>query len=376
MTTATMRAARMHNMGEPMLIEELPVPEPGPDEVRVAVQACNVVPNLANVLRSWTTWFPHRPLPTLPAIFGLDPAGIVDAIGANVEGIQVGERVYVNPGRVCNACRACRAGGLIACESYSFAGYFGLTANSHRVLDRYSGGLAEFMIAPHYSLVTLPNNVEFEAAARFGYLGTMYSALRKLAPEPGSTLLVNGISGTLGIGAALLAPQLGVTRIYGTGRNRDLLDRVRSICPSRIETHSLHDGPVEDWIAERTGGRGVDMYIDALGTGAAHHTFLGGLRSLARGGRAVNIGAITGEVPIDVHSLMGHQQSLIGSCWFTPSEGQAMAELAAVGGVDLSVFEHRRYPLDAVNQAVSQADGNGAGGFANFVVCPQRTSTP
>lgn len=55
MTTATMRAARMHNMGEPMLIEEMPVPEPGPDEVRVAVQACNVVPNLANVLRSWTS---------------------------------------------------------------------------------------------------------------------------------------------------------------------------------------------------------------------------------------------------------------------------------------------------------------------------------
>ena len=64
--SATMRAARMHKVGEPMRIEELSVPEPGPGDVRVAVHAVNIVPNLANILNMWTTWFPHSPLPTLP----------------------------------------------------------------------------------------------------------------------------------------------------------------------------------------------------------------------------------------------------------------------------------------------------------------------
>lgn len=370
MTAPTMRAARMHDVGEAMRIETLPLPEPGPGEVRVRVHACNVVPNLANVLSNWTAWFPQSPLPTLPAVFGLDPAGVVDAVGPGVEGTRPGERVYVNPGRVCATCRACRDGSPTTCESYAFAGYFGFTPSSPALLDRYSGGLAEYMIAPQYALVGLADDVEFEAAARFGYLGTMYSALRKLAPQPGQSLLVNGISGTLGIGAALLAPQLGVTTVYGTGRDRALLDRVRALCPDRIRTHSLHDGPVEEWIARETAGRGVDLYVDALGPGAPHSTFLGGLRSLARGGRAVNIGAVAGEVPIDVHALMDRQQALLGSLWFTPGEGQAMSDLATVGALDLSVLEHRRYPLDAVNEAISQVDSSGAGGFANFVVCP------
>ena len=70
-----MRAARMHEIGGPMLIEELDVPTPRPTDVLVKVKACGIVPNLGNILKNWTTWFPERPLPPLPAIFGLDPAG-------------------------------------------------------------------------------------------------------------------------------------------------------------------------------------------------------------------------------------------------------------------------------------------------------------
>ncbi len=72
--TDTMLAARMHHVAEEMRLEQIPVPSlGGPGEVRVRVHAVNIVPNLANILRMWTTWFPQDPLPTLPAIFGLDP---------------------------------------------------------------------------------------------------------------------------------------------------------------------------------------------------------------------------------------------------------------------------------------------------------------
>lgn len=367
--SATMRAARMHKVSEPMRLEDLPLPQPGPGDVRIAVHAVNIVPNLANILNMWTTWFPHSPLPTLPAVFGLDPAGVVEAVGEGVQGWQVGDRVYVNPGRHCGACRSCRNDDSINCASYAFSGYFGFSPTAVDLLDRYQGGLAEYMVAPAYALVKLPDTLSFEAAARFGYLGTMYSALRKAGAGPGKSILVNGISGTLGIGAALLAPAFGITHLYGTGRDKRLLELVDKLAPGRFRLHSLDDGPVDEWIRAETDGYGVDVYIDALGPGAPHETFLAGMRSMARGAIAVNIGAIAGDVPVDVHRMMDQQLRLIGSAWFTSGEGQAMAGLAGAGLLDLSPLEHRVYPLDQVNEAIGGiADRNG--GFTNFVISP------
>jgi threonine dehydrogenase-like Zn-dependent dehydrogenase len=369
----TMRAARMHEVGQPMRIENVPIPQPGPGDVRIAVHAVNIVPNLANILSNWTTWFPDDPLPTLPAIFGLDPAGVVEAVGDFVEGFQVGDRVYVNPGRHCGSCRSCRNDDSINCASYAFSGYFGFSPTAVQLLDRYQGGLAEYMVAPAYALVKTPDSLSFCSAARFGYLGTMFSALRKAGAAPGKTVLINGISGTLGIGAALLAPALGLTHVYGTGRDRRLLDQVDKLAPGRLHLHSLQDGPVDEWMREQTDGYGADIYIDALGPGAPHETFLAGMRAMARGGIAVNIGAVAGEVPIDVHRMMDQQMRLIGSAWFTAGEGQMMADLVAAGLLNLDALEHHVYPLDQVNDAIGGiAQRNG--GFSNFIVSPTAVS--
>lgn len=373
--SATMRAARMHHVGEPMRLEEVPVPEPRPGDVRVAVHAVNIVPNLANILSKWTTWFPENPLPTLPAIFGLDPAGVVEAVGEGVDGFEVGDRVYVNPGRHCGTCRACRNDETVHCASYAFAGYFGFSATAVNLLDRYQGGLSEYMVAPAYALVKIPDILSFNAAARFGYLGTMYSALRKAGAGPGKSVLVNGISGTLGIGAALLAPAMGATMLYGTGRDHALLDKVDKLAPGRFSLHSLGDGPVDDWIFELTGGHGVDIYVDALGPGAPHETFRQGVRALTRGGTAVNVGAVAGDVPLDVHRMMDDQIKLVGSAWFTAGEGQAMADMVGAGLLDLSCLEHHVFPLEQVNDAISGiAQRNG--GFSNFIISPLADPAP
>jgi D-arabinose 1-dehydrogenase-like Zn-dependent alcohol dehydrogenase len=369
MMTETMTAARMHAVGEPMVIEEVPLPMPTGGDVRVRVESCNIVPNLANILANWTTWFPQNPLPSLPAIFGLDPAGVVEAVGPDVREFAPGDRVYVNPGRSCGACKECRSGKIMHCQNFAFAGYFGLTPTSSVMLDRYPyGGLAEFTLAPEGSLVRLPDNLSFHRAARFGYLGTGYAALQKARMGPGSSLLINGISGTLGLGTALFALAQGVTTILGTGRNRELLERVRAISPDRIQVFSTDDGPIDKWVSEVTDG-GVDGYISALGPDTPHAPFLEGLRSLRRGGVAVNVGATAGDVPIDVHHLMDQQQSLVGSCWFSPGEGQEMAALAGSGAVDLSVFEDVVFSLEDVNDAINGLE-NRSGGFSNYVISP------
>lgn len=354
-----------------MQIDTLPVPAPRPQDVLVRVRACGIVPNLHNILSNWTTWFPERPLPPLPAVFGLDPAGEIVAVGSQVHAWRPGDRVYVNPGRYCGGCRACRNGEHTHCAWWTFNGYFGFSEKSLDIFADYPyGGLGEYMTAPQYALVKLPASVTYEQAARFGYLGTAYAGLRKAGLGAGKTVLINGISGTLGLGAALLALALGATRVLGTARNKALLERVRQLAPQRIQTVSLLDTEaIDTWALAATEGEGVDIFLDCLGPGAPHEVFLAGVRALNRGGRSVNIGALAGSVGMDLHTMMDLQQSLTGSCWFTAGEGQDMADMAAAGTLDLSVFEHVGFPLDAINEAISGID-NRQGGFSNYVITP------
>lgn len=368
---AKMRAARMHTSGGPMIMDEVDRPEPGPMDVIVRVRSCGIVPNLANILTNWVSWFPERPLPPLPAIFGLDPAGEITAVGSRVYDWQVGDRVYVNPGRYCGGCRPCRNGDHLNCAYYTFNGYFGFSEKSLKIFKDYPyGGLAEYMLAPQYALVRLAENISFDQATRFGYLGTGFSALRKLGVTGGKTLLINGVSGTLGLGVALIALARGVTKILGTARNQQLLDRVKALAPHRIEVFSTESGrSIADWTSEVTAGAGVDLFIDALGPGTSASVLLDGMKSLNRGGRAIDIGAIAGDVPFDLHTMMDCQNAMEGSLWFTAGEGQDMADMAAAGTLDLKVFEQICYPLSQLNEAISGI-ANRNGGFSNYVINP------
>jgi len=366
----TMRAARMHTIGGELKLETLPTPKPGDMDVLVRVRACGIVPNLGNILAKWPTWFPQMPQPPLPAVFGLDPAGEIAAVGRQVHNLKPGDRVYINPGRSCGTCRHCRGGDSISCKHYAFQGYFGFSEHAFQTFADYPiGGMTEYTVAPASAIVQIPDNMSYEQAARLGYLGTVYSALKKVNAGPGDTILVNGISGTLGIAAAIFAPALGVRKILGTGRDRKLLRDVKALAPSRIEVFSIEDGSVTEFAKKHTDGEGVDAFLDCLGPGALHGTFEQGLYSLRRGGIAVNIGAIMGPVPIDIHYLLDRNQRLYGSVWFTTAEGQQMADLVAAGAVNLSVLETEGHPLTEVNEALARI-AHRRGGFSNFVIYP------
>ena len=369
-TINMMKVARMHEVGGALRLEEVERPKPRDKDVLVRVKACGIVPNLGNILSNWTTWFPDLPLPPLPAIFGLDPAGEVVETGASVRGVSVGQRVYVNPGRSCGTCRHCTRGDTIACQWYTFNGYFGFSNKSEEIFRDYPyAGLGEYMTAPATALVKLPDSVTFEQAARFGYIGTAYSGLRKAGVEATSTVLINGASGTLGLGGVISALAMGARKILGTGRDKALLEKVKALAPGRIETFGLGDGSIAEWAKAQTNGEGVDVVIDCLGPGAPHETFRDSLFSLRRGGRIVNVGAVAGDVPINIHYMMDRNMQLIASVWFTTAEGQELAALAESGLLDLSIFEHHTYPLSDVNAAISGIAARN-GGFSNFVIHP------
>lgn len=366
----TMIAARLHELHTPMSLDTLPVPSPRLGEVLVRVKACGIVPNMGNVINNWPSWFPHQPLPRLPAIFGLDPAGVVEEVGEGVIGVRRGERVYVSPLRSCGSCKACSAGRRTHCRYFTLNGYFSTSPDGQKIFDvnRYAG-FSEFMLAPAISIVKIPDNMSFEKAGRMGYLGTSYGALCNANAGPGQTAFIDGVTGTLGVASTILCLAMGVTRILGTGRNEALLNRVKALAPQRIEVMALGDGSSSEWGMARTGGEGADFVISALGARAPVETMMDSMYALKRGGKLVVIGGVADPLPVNMKWLMDEQIQIIGSNWFTTEQGQELADMVGAGVIDLSYLEDQVYPLAQVNDAISGLKERD-GGFSNYVVCP------
>ena len=364
-----MRAARLHSVGGPFLVDTIPIPEVRSTDVLVKVKAAGVVPNLRNVVSNYSKRFPFLPLPNLPAIYGLDSAGVVTQVGNQVRsGIAPGDRVYVNPGLSCGRCTACWHGARINCTSYTFQGSFGVCPGSQQIHKDYPyDGFGEYLTAPAANLVKLHDSISFEQGARFGYLGTAYSALRKAQFAPGQTVLIDGATGTLGIGAVLLALAMGAVKVFGTGRNKDLLDKLRKLDPQRIVPIALGSRATAEIVMEATSGYGVDAAIEALGPNAPVAAVLDSFNALRRGGKAINIGGVVDPIALDPFPLMCMQKSYIGSLWFSTAEGQLMADMAHAGTLNLGVFEHERFALEKVNEALDAVEQR-SGGFTNVVI--------
>lgn len=364
-----MRAARLHEPGKPLRIDRIERPVPRAGDVLVQVKACGIIPNM-NTIIGGTLW--HH-LPKLPAIIGLDAAGIVAAAPPGRSDVTVGDAVYVNPFLWCGQCAYCRGGEPLLCADAALRGYFGFTDRGAKLLEDYPyGGLAEYITAAPEHLVKLPPAVSFDQGARWGYLGTSFAALRLGQAGAGSWIAINGVTGTLGVGAVLLALAMGVTRILGWGRNRAVLQQLQALAPKRIEMLALGDAPIAPWVRERTAGLGVDLLIDCTGRGGPAAPVAEAQGAVKRGGTTVNIGALAEPLSLNPTQFMTSRMGYRGSNWFSNREAALMAEMAATGVLDLSPWVPRVYPLDAVNDALADIKSERPGGFVNFVVAPDR----
>ncbi|WP_264313008.1 alcohol dehydrogenase catalytic domain-containing protein [Pseudomonas putida] len=361
----TMKAARLHEIGGKFTIDEMPRPEPGAHDVLVKVEASGLIPNLKNVTTHFPEWYPFLPLPALPAIFGLDSVGTVAAVGSEVTSFKPGERVYVNPGVGCGECRHCKQGEAPRCEAYTFMGYFGFGADSRAIFEKYPyAGYGQYMTAPVTNLVRLPQCLSFAQASRFGYLGTAYSAIRKSMLRPGQSILILGASGTLGVGATLLALAFGAAQVVVAARDSVALERLKQLAPGRIETIRIGGDSIHEEVLRKVPG-GVDVMLDTLGAKAPAQLSVDAMQSVGRGGRIIQIGGVAGPIPIDPHPFMCAQLQYIGSLWFTTSEGDEMARMIDSGMLDLSWLEERAYPLERLNEALEDIQTQ-ASGFTNF----------
>jgi alcohol dehydrogenase len=368
---ATMRAARLHEVGGAFTIDEIDIPTPGDLDVVIRVEAANIVPNLRNVINTYPVDKPFLPLPELPAVFGMDSAGVITEVGRRVRNLKPGDRVYLNPGRDSGDSWAARNGEPMNDPAYTFQGYFGFGPESIEIHRDYPhGGLCQYVKAPASAVIVIPDNVPLAAASRFGYLGTAYSGLLKGGVRGGTSVLIHGATGTLGVSAVLLARAMGATQIFGVARNEDRLEKLRAIDPDRIRVLSYGQQDVGEWVREHTEGRGVDVFLDATGPTATAEVTMAGIWALRRGGRMVSIGAMPEDLPVPMYRLMTLHISIHGSLWFTVAEGEDMARMAGAGTLDLSHLDARFYPLDQANQAVSAAAQERDGGFTSVIVAP------
>jgi alcohol dehydrogenase len=204
-----MRVARVVAPGSPLEITELPVPEPGPGEARVRVEACGICHSDAAAL------FGGIPGLRYPLVPGHEIAGRVDALGAGVVGWQAGQRVGVGWfGGACGHCRSCRAQDPVNCENLRIPGI------------TQDGGYAEYVVVHASALAVVPDDLPAVEAAPLLCAGvTTFNALRRSAALPGDLVAVLGVGG-LGHLGIQYAAKLGFRTVaIARGADKEKLAR-------------------------------------------------------------------------------------------------------------------------------------------------------
>ena len=207
----TMKAVQVSKAGAPFEVVDREIPEPGPGQIRIKVEACGVCHSDAMVKGGA---FPGLQLPRVP---GHEIAGRVHAVGSGVTGWKTGERVGVGwHGGHCFRCAACRKGWFINCEQAKITGI------SH------DGGFAEYMVTPVEAVARIPDKLTALEAAPLLCAGvTTYNSLRNSGARPGDTVAVQGIGG-LGHLALQYSANMGF-RTVALSRGADKEDLARHL---------------------------------------------------------------------------------------------------------------------------------------------------
>lgn len=297
-----MRAVVFHEHGgiENLQVAEVPDPAVGPGEVRVRVKAVAL-----NRLDLWVrTGWKGLNLP-LPHILGSDIAGVVDAIGEGVRGVEPGEEVVLGPGTSCGRCETCLLGQDNRCRAYAILG-------EHR-----SGGYAELITVPARNIFKKPARLSFEEAACLPLVFTTAWGMlvERVSLRPGQTVLIHAAGSGVGSAAIQVAKLFGAT-VIATASSDDKLARARALGADQLINYATES--FRSKVRELTNKRGVDVVVEHTGG----DTFADSLLSLATGGTLVTCGATSRpNTEIDIRHLFARHLTIAG---------QTMGSLAAM----------------------------------------------
>ncbi|MCG6957697.1 MAG: zinc-binding dehydrogenase [Gemmatimonadetes bacterium] len=324
-----MRAALFSEFGGPEVVsvQRIPVPEPGPDEVRIKVEAAAM-----NHLDLWV----RRGLPVetpMPHIGGADVAGVVEAVGEGVQGVPLGTRVVVDP-------------------SLGYSWYEGQNRGDSfdepkfRLLGEHTqGGFAEYVVVPGANLLELPEGFPAHEAAAAGlvFVTAWRGLMTRGGLKAGERVLITGASGGVGTAAVQIAKMAGA-HVYAVTSGRDNTRRVRALGADVVYDRKKVEFSREVW--RDTGKKGVDLVFDSVGEAIWEQC----LRATGVGGRLVTYGATTGaRGSTEIRVVFWKQLSILGTTMGTPAEFRKVMRLVFDGRLSPVISEV--IPLDEARRA-------------------------
>ncbi|MCX7706845.1 MAG: zinc-binding dehydrogenase [Anaerolineae bacterium] len=319
-----MKAVRLIAIGEPLALQEVPVPQYGPGEVLVRIKAAGICHSDAHYRAGVS------PAGPLPLTLGHEIAGVVEAVGPGVTRVKPGQRVCLHYLVTCGQCHHCNRGQEQFCVH-------GRMLGKHR-----DGGYAEYIAVPERGVVALPDEIPFEhAAIMMCSSATSFHALRKGRLQAGERVAVFGAGG-LGMSAVQLARGLGALEVYAVDINPAKLALAERF--GAIPVNASHADPVAE-IWRLTGGRGVDVALELIGLPL---TMRQAVQVLGVQGRAVLAGIADRPFEVDSYrELLGNEGEIIGCSDHLLQEFPLLIEFARRKVLDLSHVVARTVPLEA-----------------------------
>lgn len=317
-----MRAMVVREPGKGLHLEERDIPEPRRHEVCIRVQACGVCHSDSVTVEG------HMPGLVYPRIPGHEVIGVIDAIGPDVEGWEVGARVGVgwSPG-ACGWCTHCRRGDAFACETIK-----GATGVSR------DGGYATHMLAQASALARVPAELDSVESAPLLCAGiTTFNALRHCGAAPGDLVAIHGVGGLGHLGIQFAAHAGYRTVAVNRGRDKEKLAR-------ELGAHDYIDSDATDPAAALQAMGGAKAILATVTNGQAMQAISGGL---GPNGTMMVIGAV-GALTVDSLELLRKRAAMKG--WYSGTASDSEDTLAFSRLHDITSM-NEIYPLDEAQAA-------------------------
>jgi propanol-preferring alcohol dehydrogenase len=312
----TMKAVRLHAVGRPPTVDEVPRPVPGPGEVLVRVRACGVGLTVVHTQEGRTP--PAFPQPS-PLTMGHEATGEVAALGAGVTDLEAGQPVAVYFYLICGQCRNCLAGRESICLRHR--GYVG---------RQIHGAYAEYIVLPRLNVIPMAPGTDWEAAAiATDAVATPIHVMRDRARvHPGDAVVVVGAGGGVGVHCVQVAKRFGAF-VIAVDRGADKLRVAKEVGADAALDAAA--GPWDEEARRLTEGRGVDAVADFV---ASADTLNQALNALALSGRIVVLGVDPKAIlQVAPGRILRGEVGIIGSRYASRAEVFEAVEMVRRGDV-------------------------------------------
>lgn len=294
-------------------IEDVPIPELGPEDVLVSVKACGICGSDVHGMDGSTGR--RRP----PVIMGHEAAGVIAEVGPETTNWKPGDRVTFDSTAYCGRCDFCRRGQINLC-------------NQRRVLGvscedyRQDGAFAEYVAVPQHILYRLPEALTFEQAALVEPLSIAFHAARRTPLALNDTAVVVG-AGMIGLTIIQTLRAAGCGRIIAADIAQDKLTLAAKL--GATHTVDCADGSALEKILQLTHGCGADVAFEAVGVAATVDL---AVRCVRKGGAVTLVGNVSPNVPLPLQVVVTRELTLNGSC-ASAGEYPACLDMMARGAI-------------------------------------------